>query len=316
MLRLWNITRAVEPAVQDKIAPQEMIEDSTGQILRKTLFAWLLSVFFTFEGNLFAADWEITGDSGPINPEKALVYQRKSVTKKGDTAFFSSRSLQMVWFDKRNFTFKIIDNGADEQAKYPTMADALTKNGCSAGCNGGFFLKGYALSGLMISGGESLGKWGTGSLLSGAVMTDFSQGAHLIRRAEYKPGTAMEVIQAGPFLVDQGTKVKGLSTANSRRRTFVLHDGQHLFAIGLSDSFTLDELGEILALPDLFSETKIHRALNLDGGTSSGIFYDRGPERVNVNVEPFKRVRNFVGIAPRQAVQKRSILRAVPVKEK
>ncbi len=291
-----------------------MIEDSIGQTLCKTLFAWLLVVLFVLGGNLFATDWEIAGDAKPISPKKSLAYQRKSLTKKGDTAFFSSRSLQLIWFDERNFTFKIIDNGAGEQAKYPTLADALTKNGCSAGSNGGFFLKGYGLSGLMISGGESLGKWGTGSLLSGAVMTDLSQGAHLIRRAEYKQGTAMEIIQAGPFLVDQGIKVKGLSSSNPRRRTFVLHDGQHLFAIGLSDSFTLDELGEILALPGLFGEIEIHRALNLDGGTSSGIFYDRGPERVNVNVEPFKRVRNFVGIAPREVIKKRPILRAVPVK--
>ena len=82
----------------------------------------------------------------------------------------------------------------------------------------------------------------------------------------------------------------------------------------MSDSFTLDELAEILTLPLLFGDTKIHRALNLDGGTSSGIFFDRGPERVNVNVEPFKRVRNFVGIVPRPEIKKRTIIRAVPLK--
>ena len=291
-----------------------MIDASIGEILRKILCACVIGVSLIFGSPSFAADWEITGDVKPLDPGTALIYQRKSVNKKGNTAFFSSRTLQLVWFDDRNFTFKIIDNGAGEQSKYPTMADALTENSCSAGCNGGFFLKGYATSGLMISGGESLGKWGTASLLSGAILTDLSQRPGLIRRAEYKPGSAMELIQAGPFLVDQGLKVKGLSSANPRRRTFVIHDGAHLFAIGLSDAFTLDELGEVLALPKVFGETKVHRALNLDGGTSSGIFYDRGLERVNVNVEPFKRVRNFVGIAPREAIEKRPIVRAVPVK--
>ncbi len=265
-------------------------------------------------GVLSAADWEISRDSKPLAPGKSLIYQRKSINKKGDTAFFSSRSLQMVWFDDRNFTFKVIDNGAGEQAAYSSMAEAFAKYGCSAGCNGGFFLKGYAPSGLMISGGESIGKWGTGSLLSGAIFADLSRAPRLIRRAEYKPGSAVDLIQAGPFLVDQGKKVKGLSTENPRRRTFVLHDGKHLFAIGVSDSFTLDELAEILTLPLLFGDTKIHRALNLDGGTSSGIFFDRGPERVNVNVEPFKRVRNFVGIVPRPEIKKRTIIRAVPLK--
>ena len=263
-----------------------------------------------------AADWEIKGGGTPVKPGGSLGYLRKSGNKKGDTAFFSSRTIQLVWFDDRKFTFKIIDNGSGPEAKYSTIAEALTKNFCVAGCNGGFFLKGYAPSGLMISGGASLGKWGTGSLLSGAVFTDLSQAPKLIRRAEYKAGKAMELIQSGPFLVDQGKKVKGLSKTNPRRRTFVIHDGGHLFAIGLSDAFTLDELAELLAQPGLFGETKVHRALNLDGGTSSGLFFNGGPEKVNVNVEPFKRVRNFVGITPRQEVIKRPILRAVPVKEK
>ncbi len=274
----------------------------------------VLALFGLNAGVLFSADWEISGDSKLIDPGKSLTYRKKSILKKGDTAFFSSRSLQMVWFDDRNFTFKVIDNGGGEKANYSSLADAMAKNRCSAGCNGGFFLKGYAPSGLMISGGESLGKWGTGSLLSGAIFADLAQAPQLIRRAEYKPGSAMELIQAGPFLVDQSKKVKGLSTENPRRRTFVLHDGKHLFAIGLSDSFTLDELAEILSQPGIFGDTKIHRALNLDGGTSSGIFYDRGPERVNVIVEPFKRVRNFVGIVPRHVVKKRPIIRAVPLK--
>jgi len=258
-------------------------------------------------------DWEISGDSKPVKPDRSLAYQRKSVTKKRDSTFFSGKVLQMIWFDDRYYTFKVIDNGSGEQAKFSTLSDALAKNGCLSGCNGGFFLKNFAPSGLMVSGGESIGKWGTGSLLSGAVLADLGQAPHLIRRAEYKQDSAMELIQAGPFLVDQGIKVKGLSTANPRRRTFVLHDGGHLFAIGLSDAFTLDELAEILCHPQFLTDIKIHRALNLDGGTSSGLFYDRGPERINI--EPFKRVRNFLGIAPRQTIKKRPVLRVVPMKK-
>jgi len=94
--------------------------------------------------------------------------------------------------------------------------------------------------------------------------------------------------------------VRGLSPENSRRRTFVLHDGGQWFAIGLSDPFTLAELGDLLARQDFSPLRRIHRALNLDGGTSSGLYLDRGGEAPPLSVEPIKTVRNFVAIVPRE----------------
>ena len=262
-----------------------------------------------------AEDWEISGDTEPIHPGKELVYQRKSIRKNGETGFFSSRTIQLVWFDQNNFHFKVVDNGGGEQSKYANLAAAMQQNGCVAGANGGFFVEGYAPLGLMISNEESTGKWGKGKLLTGAILTDVSLQSKVIRRAEYQPGSARELVQAGPLLVDGGTKVKGLATSNARRRTFVLYDGRDLFAIGLSDSFTLDELAEVLSQPGLFGDLTVFRAINLDGGTSSGFFCNRGPEQKSIHVEPFKRVRNYLGIVPKVIQQRsvRPILRAVPV---
>lgn len=263
------------------------------------IFRSLVAIFaICFHLPVFAADWELEDSSPALANRDALVYQRIVFRKEGEKSLFGNRVIQLVWFDDRKASLKIIDNGGGEKAIYPNLAEAMIRNGCAAGCNGGFFLKDYAPSGLMISKGGSTGKWGTAGLLSGAVLVGKDGKSRIIRRSEYA-GNATELIQAGPFLIDRGVPVKGLSEENSRRRTFVLHDGGSQFAIGMSDAFTLAELSEILSIDGAFGERKIHRALNLDGGTSSGIFYDRGRDYVNVHVEPFKRVRNFVGIVPK-----------------
>lgn len=260
------------------------------------------------------ADWVATGDDQEIRGGDELQYLRKSIRRKGDNGFFSGRTIQTVWFDVRNFAFKVIDNGDGEKPKYPNLATALVKNNCLAGCNGGFFLPDYKPSGLMVSDNVKIGKWGTGKLLAGALLVDWSQKAHLQPREEVDHEKATQLVQSGPLLIEAGKKLEGLDKQNPRRRTFAVFDGKEFMAIGLTDSFTLDELADILVQPGLFGDTTITRALNLDGGTSSGLFFDRGPERINVNLEPLKRVRNFIGITQRQVDRKNEpILKAIPI---
>ncbi|MEM9018422.1 MAG: phosphodiester glycosidase family protein [Verrucomicrobiota bacterium] len=247
-----------------------------------------------------AAQWKVTDDSSAQDPDSPLVHERKVVSKKGETGFFSTRRIDLVWFNASTHTFRVIDNGPGPEPFFPNLATAMRKNGCLAGCNGGFFLRDNSPSGLMVAGGSSIGRFGTGGLLSGVLLSSGNRNPYVLRRAEYGPKyKPTDLIQAGPFLVDQGVTVRGLSPENARRRTFVLHDGKKGFALGISDSFTLAELGVILALPEFSPSRKIHRALNLDGGTSSGFFFERGETREPFHIEPFKTVRNFVGIVPR-----------------
>lgn len=246
------------------------------------------------------AQWKIVDESPAADPNSPLTHQRKVVSRKGESGFFSAKRIDLVWFNAKTHTFRVIDNGGNNEAIFPDLVTAMKKNGCLAGCNGGFFLENDQPSGLMISSGNETGKFGSGSLLSGVLLSSGKRNPYLLRRAEY--GSAYkptDLIQAGPFLVDQGVTVRGLSPQNSRRRTFVLHDGDQWFAIGLCDALTLALLGEVLAHPEFSPNRKIHRALNLDGGTSSGFFFDRGDRAEPLHVEPFKKVRNYVGIVPR-----------------
>jgi uncharacterized protein YigE (DUF2233 family) len=255
--------------------------------------------------NLFpaalAAQWRIEDQSPPQKADSPLIFERKAVSRSGATGLFSSRRIDLIWFNDEHFTFKVIDNGAGSSAAYSSLADAMKANNCIAGSNGGFFLKDFAPSGLMIANGKATGTFGTGGLLSGVLLSNGKRNSYLLRRAEYSASkhNPTDLVQTGPFLVDQGVTVKGLSPENARRRTFVLHNGHKMFALGLSDSFTLADLGEILGDPNFSPAEKIYRALNLDGGTSSGFYMDRATNASPMVVEPFKRVRNFIGVVPR-----------------
>ena len=77
------------------------------------------------------------------------------------------------------------------------------------------------------------------------------------------------------------------------------YDANELHSVLESELAACVRLGEILADPNFSPGRKIHRALNLDGGTSSGFYVDRGSAAEAINVEPFKRVRNFIGVVPR-----------------
>ncbi len=248
------------------------------------------------------SDWRIEDQSPAQDPAAPFVHERKIVRRDGETGRATERRVDLVWFHASTHTFAVVDNGPSGATRYAGLAEAMRANGALAGCNGGFFHPDLSPSGLMISGGEKTGRFGQGALLSGVLLSSGRRNPYLLRRGEYDAETyrATDLVQSGPFLVDQGATVRGLSPESSRRRTFVLHDGGQWFALGLSDPFTLAELGEVLARKDFSPSRRIHRALNLDGGTSSGLYLDRGSLGAALAVEPSKTVRNFVAIVPRQ----------------
>ena len=94
------------------------------------------------------------------------------------------------------------------------------------------------------------------------------------RAAEYSPKAKPTAArQCGPFLVDGAKAVPGLNDTRAARRTFVASNGADQAAIGYSSHVTLAQLASILATPRVAADLKIQRALNLDGGSSSGFWF-------------------------------------------
>jgi uncharacterized protein YigE (DUF2233 family) len=197
-------------------------------------------------------------------------------------------------FRESEFDLVVVEN---PNAKDRNMEAALRKAGCIAGVNGGYFHPDFTPSGLVISGGVLRHSFEHAALLSGVVWGKPGQ-IGLQRRAEFAGGSEIQAaLQAGPFLVDRGTPVQGLQDTKLARRTFVATDGQGRYAMGMISSVTLADAGTILSRAPFFADSGVERAINLDGGSSSGIWIETQPKPFRIG--PLVPVRNYLGIRPR-----------------
>jgi uncharacterized protein YigE (DUF2233 family) len=194
-------------------------------------------------------------------------------------------------FSNETHTLKVVDDAGGNK----TLASALDAAGCSAGVNGGYFHPDRVPLGLLIAGGKTLHPFEKARLLSGLMLVEKGRIRLLRTREMPSPIKASDALQAGPFLVDRAAAVTGLEAEKRAERTVVATDGKGRFALIVTGPLTLAEAASLLATPSLFSEIRIARALNLDGGSSTGFWTRSG----TVDIRPWKPVRNFVGISSR-----------------
>ena len=142
--------------------------------------------------------------------------------------------------------------------------------------NAGYFTEDHHATGLVISEGVRSGKSYTGFGGMFAVRTDRVEVRWLVARP-YSPAEPLrQAVQAFPMLVHSGGK-PGVAEddGNLARRTVVGQDrrGRIVFLVSPDSFFTLKNLSAFLVASDLELDT----ALNLDGGTSSGLML-AGPD--------------------------------------
>ncbi len=136
--------------------------------------------------------------------------------------------------------------------------------------NGGFFTEEYVATGLTIADGVASGQSYQGF---GGMFAVGQEGPHLRALSEL-PYTGEEGFVAGlqsfPMLLAPGN-IPAIPEDDGRqaRRTVVAQDveGRILFLTATMGHFTLYQLSHFLANSDL----GLDRALNLDGGTSTGM---------------------------------------------
>lgn len=204
----------------------------------------------------------------------------------------ASVRLHVVTFSAKSHTLALMD---DPQNAFD-LATASRKRGAVAAVNGGYFRPDRTPLGLRIRQGREIHPLERAALLSGIIVVRDSRVA-LLRLREFNPAPPpAEALQAGPFLVDGGKPVAGLDAARADARTAVFTDGASRWGVISTDALTLADLGAILAQAEIVPGGKITRALNLDGGSSSGLWVAGAP--------PFYRrelrdVRDFLAIVPR-----------------
>lgn len=177
-------------------------------------------------------------------------------------------SFTIVSFDRRDHELRLADQ-ASPGSTWNTSKEAAGSG--LAAINAGFFTPEGKPLGLLVSGGTQKGSLNRASSLGSGFFIGGQ--AQLISRDSYRsnPPSEKEILQSGPRLLWNGGILPGLSDDEKRPRSFLMWDGKNHFAIVHADSASLAGLGR--ALKDQpFSNFKIHRALNLDGGRSSDLW--------------------------------------------
>ncbi len=249
---------------------------------------------FALAGILFAAasgfgQWTEKSSTAESSTSPTLVHRRIEVeSSSGDSA---QLDFALVNAGKPDLSLRLIDNPGGSLE----LAEAMSRNECLAGVNGGYFDPDFLPMGLRIAGGKVVRPMRRARLLTG-ILASGPGSARILRINEYSPRAKIDVaVQCGPLLVDAGHPVKGLEQTRLARRTFAVV-GSRMFGVGVSSDITLADAAAILATIRLGENGKVVRAMNLDGGSSTAFWFKRANGTV-ISQSELKTVRDFVGIA-------------------
>ncbi len=250
------------------------------------LFAFLLYCAATAH-----AEWRVVSCEPQATAGSGVVHLLSQVeeNESGQRA-----TLHLAVFPTKTATLRVID---DEGQAHAGLAETMQREKSIAGVNGGYFDPDHKPIGLLVEDGLVVVPKQKARLLSGVVSVVNGR-VQIQRAAEYTPKMAPTAArQCGPFLVERGKAVAGLNDTRRARRSFVAVGGGDRAAIGYSSHVTLAQLGAILATPGVAADLKIPRALNLDGGSSSGFWF--GGEGGPFSIREQKRVRDYLAVVPK-----------------
>ena len=250
-----------------------------------------VSILLCFIARTALAEWRTVSQGKPMSLGSGAWQVTKTLGGAQDG------ELKLVFFDASRYTLQVVDQPAHKDPQ--NIADAVRPTNALAATNGGYFTPEFAPMGLQISQDHITGTFEIKPLLTGVVLVRKSK-PFLLWRDEYAalPGVS-DLLQAGPRLVNEGAPVVGLDDFKSRARTFIMCDNSGHWALGICRNATLSALARILLSPKVINEFKVERALNLDGGSSTGLWW-----RDTSGTEHYDRehdtVRNFLAVVPRK----------------
>ena len=149
--------------------------------------------------------------------------------------------------------------------------------------NGGYFDQQDNATALVVSNGKVFGTSynGFGGMLS--VDAHGIVNLRSLRQQPYDPNNEQleQATQSAPMLMSGGKRTQFSADASQTRRSVVAMDkqGRLLFIASPGQVFSLDQLADQLVSSDLSIET----ALNLDGGSSTGLYVNGGSSHVAID---------------------------------
>jgi uncharacterized protein YigE (DUF2233 family) len=202
-------------------------------------------------------------------------------------------ALDIAVFSAKSTTLNVIDN-PDGQS----LATVMKQEKWVCGVNGGYFDTAFKPIGLRVADGRAFSPLRRARLITG-ILLQSDRGIDVIRASEFsRTKKTVAAIQSGPFLVEANKRIRGLNDSQLARRTFAGIATNDRALLGFCSDVSLAELANILATAPIVSDSKIRRAMNLDGGSSSAFWFAR-EDGSAFSIAGRKPVRDFVAIVPK-----------------
>ena len=215
------------------------------------------------------ADWQVVKNKTLGTLPGAALMKSITLSRTGYDGAPEEVQLNGVIFSETHYRLSDIDCPKRDRS----LQQVMSGNEFVAGINGGYFHPDNRPLGLLMHRGKVIHVQEKARLLTGLMVSNGHELA-LLRVGEKMPAGALDVVQAGPFLVDRGESVVGLEGTKIAWRSFLASDGHGNFAMGVISPVTLAAASNILlaAAPGIFSASSLQRALNLDGGSSTAFW--------------------------------------------
>lgn len=224
----------------------------------------------------------------------ALAHYNKleiEVTPNGRTG-----ALHLFIFQERYNSLKVIERGT-----YKSLSAAMQAHNCVAGTNGGFFDPEMKPLGQIIASGRSSGRPNLSSSLTSGVIYQLNGTINIERAKSFyqKKLKPSQLIQSGPFLIENKAIVSGLSDRKFARRTVVGTNGKGDWFLAYTPPITLAQLARALPKATQTKGFQIKTALNLDGGSSSALWVGKSDGSKPFYLKEINPVANFLGVVSR-----------------
>jgi hypothetical protein len=235
------------------------------------------------------ADWKIL--SAESEPGRGGIEHRHVVVE--DAAAGQRVTLDVAVFSAKSIALRVIDN-PDGQS----LGAVMKREKYACGVNGGYFDTEFKPIGLRVADNTTFSPLRRARLITG-ILLQSDRGIDVVRVGEFsRTQKNITAVQSGPFLVEGNKRIRGLNDSQLARRTFAGIATNDRALLGVCSDVSLGQLANILATAPIFADSKIRRAMNLDGGSSSAFWFAR-EDGSAFSLPGRKPVRDFVAVVPK-----------------
>jgi Phosphodiester glycosidase len=236
------------------------------------------------------AEWKIL--STESEPGRGGIEHRHVLVE--DAAAGQRVTVDVAVFPVKSTALQVIDN-PDGQS----LAAVMKRAKYVCGVNGGYFDTDFKPIGLRLANSTTFSPLRRARLITG-ILLQSDRGIDVIRVSEFShTKKTIAAIQSGPFLVEANKRIRGLNDSQLARRTFAGIAANDRALLGFCSDVSLAELANVLATAPIVADSKIRRAMNLDGGSSSAFWFARDDGGSVFSIAGHKPVRDFVAVMPK-----------------